>query len=246
MFVAPRTCALGGNLRFRQPRWWEDRGVSQVLVLSGAGAYADPWHPFAETSALIAQVLTEAGHDVEVSEQVEARLADLDGVDVLVVNAGDPGRDGQPASELVPAARAGLRAYRRRGGGIVAVHAAASTLPHVDEWAEAIGGRWVRGTSMHPEIGDAQIQVRDAAHPVTSGLDDFVTFDERYSYLELGAHATVLASHSHDGIDHPMVWATESGNAHSVYIGLGHDARAYDAPETRRLLAQAVGWVADR
>lgn len=220
--------------------------MSRVLVLSGAGAYADPWHPFAQTSEIIARVLAEAGHRVEVSEDLERRLADLDGVDVLVVNAGDPARDDEPASELVPAALAGLLAHRSRGGGIVAVHAAASTLAHIDEWADMIGGRWVRGTSMHPDIGDARIRIMDAAHPVTAGLGDFVTFDERYSYLEVRPGVTELATHSHDGIDHPMVWAADQDGARSVYIGLGHDVAAYDAPEPRRLLAQAAGWASGR
>lgn len=220
--------------------------MSRILLLSGSGAYADPWHPFAETSEMIARVLTEAGHRVEVSEDIEQRLADLSGVEVLVVNAGDPARDGEPASALVPAARSGLLAYRARGGGVVAVHAAASTLPHIDEWADMIGGRWVRGTSMHPDIGDAEIRVVDAAHPVIAQLGDFVTFDERYSYLEVRPGVTELATHRHDGINHPMLWALDEAGARSVYIGLGHDARAYDAPEPRRLLAQAVGWVAGR
>lgn len=33
----------------------------RALILSGAGRYADPWHPYAETSARLASLVAEAG-----------------------------------------------------------------------------------------------------------------------------------------------------------------------------------------
>jgi len=37
--------------------------MTRSLILSGGGAYADPWHPFAATSERIAAVLEALGHD---------------------------------------------------------------------------------------------------------------------------------------------------------------------------------------
>ena len=51
--------------------------TARALLLSGAGRYADPWHPFARTSAAVAQVVTEAGFAVEIEEDVDAALAGL-------------------------------------------------------------------------------------------------------------------------------------------------------------------------
>ncbi|WP_460573480.1 ThuA domain-containing protein [Humibacter soli] len=50
---------------------------ARITVISGSGRYADPWHPFAETSERIAGILEDAGHDVTISGDVDARLAEL-------------------------------------------------------------------------------------------------------------------------------------------------------------------------
>jgi type 1 glutamine amidotransferase len=217
--------------------------VTRVLVLSGSGRYSDPWHPLAQTSARLADILRERGHDVEVSSDIDDRLTDLSEVDVLVVNASDSARhDADADVPTIAEARSGLLAFHARGGGIVAVHSASLTLRGIPEWPDLIGGRWVIGTSMHPDIGEADIHV--LPHAVTTGVADFRTFDERYSSLEVHPRATPLGWHAHDGAAHPLMWALQSDAGRAVYLGLGHDDRAYEAPETRLLVGQAVQWAA--
>lgn len=215
-----------------------------ALVLSGEGRYADPWHPFSATSSALARVLTEHGLDVEVSGDVEERLADLDGVDLLVVNTGDPWHDGPQAPRALPAARAGLSAFARRGGGVLGVHTAAASLRDVPEWRSLLGGVWVNGVSMHPEIGATVVRVTQRSHPVTRGIREIPTFDERYSFLETDAGLDVLAVHAHAGIEHPLVWARQDETgARIVYSALGHDERGYASPVVHRLIAQAADWL---
>ncbi len=57
--------------------------MPRSLVLSGGGRYADPWHPFAKTSARLADVLWSLGHRVEVADFVADRVADLSGFDLI-------------------------------------------------------------------------------------------------------------------------------------------------------------------
>jgi type 1 glutamine amidotransferase len=49
--------------------------ASDIIILSGEGPHADPWHPLSETSARLADVVYDAlGHDVrsfEAPEHVE-------------------------------------------------------------------------------------------------------------------------------------------------------------------------------
>ena len=78
--------------------------MTRSLILSGGGAYADPWHPFAATSERIADVLAALGHHVEISELVADRVADLRGWDMIVVNAASG-----PQAADTSAAQAGLR-----------------------------------------------------------------------------------------------------------------------------------------
>lgn len=223
----------------------EAQPAPRAVIATGTGRYADPWHPFPATSARIAAALRDDGWDVVVDEDVDHALAHLDGVDLLVVNAGDPWRDGDTELEhrADPDADAGLRSAVDRGIGIIAVHAALSTLRDHPAWREAIGGEWEPGRSWHPPIADAHVRVVDAEHAVTAGVPGFDVFDERYSDLAVDDGARVLAEHDVDGTAHPAVWVREQPTR-AVVSSLGHDERAYDAPEHIALLRRAARWAA--
>jgi hypothetical protein len=225
-------------------------GEMRAVILSGSGRYADPWHHFDETSAALAGIVTGAGYRVEVSDDLLGGLARLDGVDLLVVNAGNPevGRpegvdDPGPAREAdVAAAAAGFDAALARGIGVLAVHSAAATLPEVPAFGRAIGARWIEGASWHPPIGSALVHLV-GAHPIGEGLSDFTVFDERYSGLRLLDVIEPIAEHEEDGIRHPLIWARELGHSRLVYDALGHDARSYDSAAHRALLDRALVWL---
>jgi type 1 glutamine amidotransferase len=235
----------------------------KALLLSGVGRYADPWHPFAETSAALAALLREAGFDVEIPDDVDAALEglnaavpkqpgsdqpDSDRPDLLVVNVGLP-RDGNP-SPGTPGAARGLRRWLDDGGPLLACHVSSTTFLDFPKWEEAVGGRWIRGTSMHPDYGLAEIQVdRDSARLAT-GIPDFTVMDERYSWLRTVPGISVHATHQHDGARHPLVWSLTRGpgspagmEARSFYDGLGHDAASFESDEHRELLRRAIAWL---
>ncbi|MEV4686242.1 ThuA domain-containing protein [Microbacterium sp. LWH3-1.2] len=217
----------------------------RAVIASGTGRYADPWHPFPATSARIADALRADGWEVTVDGDVDRALAHLDGFDLLVVNAGDPWRDG--ATEIGhrsdPAADAGLRAAIARGIGLVAVHAALSSLRDHPAWRAAIGGEWQPGFSWHPPVGHARVRVVDGEHPVSEGMPPLDVFDERYSDLVVDAGARVLAVHDVDGAEHAAVWVREHPTR-AVASALGHDERSYDSPAHVTLLQRAARWAA--
>jgi type 1 glutamine amidotransferase len=217
----------------------------RALVLSGAGRYADPWHPFAQTSSRIADELRDVHFDVEVSEDVDQQLADLattTGVDLLVINVGNPG-------ELDPAdatARAGLLAHLGRSGAVLAMHVSATSFPGIPEWEAILGGIWVRGTTMHPDVDLAQIAVHPQRHAIVAPLHDFEIFDERYSYMRVADDMVPLASHRYESIEHPLLWAHEYGSARVVFDALGHDARSFESPEHREIIQRSALWLTGR
>lgn len=217
----------------------------RAVIATGTGRYGDPWHPFSETSARIAALLRDDGWDVTVDDDVDHALAHLDGFDLLVVNAGDPWRNGDTelGHHADPAADAGLTTAIARGIGIIAVHAALSTLRDHPAWRRAIGGEWEPGRSWHPPIADAHVRIVDAGHPITDRMPGIDVFDERYSDLAVDDGARVLAEHEVDGTAHPAVWIREDPTR-AVVSSLGHDARAYDSPEHVRLLQRAARWAA--
>lgn len=222
----------------------------RAIILSGAGRYADPWHRFAETSAALAGIVGSAGYRVEVSDDLLGGLAALGDADLLVVNAGNPDSPppddappvAPPGDDAVAAAAAGFEAALERGIGVLAVHAAASTLPEVPAWHRALGGRWLPESSWHPEIGEALVHV-GGNHLIADDLGDFTLVDERYTGLRIEGVIEPIAEHEEGGMRHPLIWARELGRSRLVYDALGHDTRSYDSTEHRELLGRALDWL---
>jgi uncharacterized protein len=221
------------------------------LLLSGAGRYADAWHAFRETSPLIREILADAGVQVDIDEDIDVRLADLRGVDVLIVNAGDPtGNTGVPAADAatIRAAREGLDAFVARGGALLGIHAAAASLVDYPAWTRTLGARWVPGRSAHPPFGRIDVRVTDApvarqqGFPVAD-IGDFSLYDERYSFLTLADDVTVLAGHEYQDRRHPLLLTHAVGQSRAVYDALGHDVRSYASEEHRALLVRAARWL---
>lgn len=215
--------------------------MADVVIVSGSGDYLDPWHPFAETSAELATVIAGTGHAVEVRTGVEESLLSLGDPDLLVINVGNP-RAPRPASLMIEIQEV-LLDHLTRGGGLLGVHVSATSFTAMPRWPEILGGRWVRGTTMHPPLDRTRIRLVEPDHPIVAGRSEIDVVDERYSYLEVAADVTILGEHTHEGVIHPMIWAREAGAGRVVYDGLGHDLRSYASPGHRRLLQRAVSWM---
>ena len=223
----------------------------RALLLSGVGRYADPWHPFAETSAALAGLLGEAGFAVDMAEDVDSALsglaapggpADAGLPDLLVVNVGLP-RDDRP-SPGTPEASAGLRRWLADGRPLLVSHVSSTSFADAPEWETGLGGRWIRGTSMHPEYGPAAIHVLQESGALVEGIEDFELPDERYSYLRTAAGIKVHATHTHEGSEHPVMWSLDRRPGRTFYDALGHDAASFQSPEHRELLLRAIAWLA--
>ena len=222
--------------------------VPRAVLASGSGRYADPWHPFAETTAALADVLGSAGFRVERYDDVDLALTRLDGAALLAVNAGDPWR-GEGSEERVPAAsRQGLEAALARGVGVLAMHTSVSSLRDYPAWAPAVGAVWLPGLSFHPPRGETRVTGGPAqlgAVPVPH--EGFALHDERYTRLQLLGERTVLATHAPEGDaadDDAAVWVREHGDSRVAVDVLGHGPESYASREHRALIAALARWAA--
>jgi hypothetical protein len=215
--------------------------MADILIVSGAGPYSDPWHSFPQTSGRLAEILENLGHSTRVTEDVEAGLAAPGRCDVLVVNIGNPTTP-RPADHLAAAGR-GLIEHLKAGRGLLGVHVSATSLTELAEWPTLLGGQWVRDRTMHPPQSLASVQVRRGEHPIVADLDDFQVFDERYSYLATRPDVTVLCEHEFEGLRHPLAWARQGGRGRVVYDGLGHDVRSYESAAHIELVQRSVRWL---
>ena len=218
----------------------EADGTPHALILSGAGRYADPWHPFEQTSAQLAGILKTSGFQVEIDSRVDERMSNLGEPDLLVVNIGNPAAPDQ-GRDL--STRRGLLRYLESGRPLLAIHVSATSLTAVPEWEDILGGIWVRGTTMHPDYGNAEVHIAPTEHPIIDGLHNFTTLDERYTHLRTARDIVTLATHSHEGSEHPLLWTNNYGSSRVVYDALGHDDRSYESPEHREIIARAARWL---
>jgi uncharacterized protein len=214
--------------------------VAEILIVSGSGPYADPWHRFTETSHRLAEILHDLGHRPRVVEDVEAGLAQPR-CDVLVVNIGNPTTSRPP--DRLRAAAHGLLEHLRAGRGLLGVHVSATSLTEMPQWPTLLGGRWIHGHSMHPPQDLAVVHVRRGEHPIVADLDDFEVYDERYSYLETDPDVQVLCEHEFQGVWHPLAWARQRDRHRVVYDALGHDVRSYESASHVELLQRSVRWL---
>ena len=168
---------LGRRRRLDLSRRGSERMTRCTLILSGGGAYADPWHPFAATSERLAEILLALGHHVEITEHVADRVADLYGCDLIVVNAAE-----RPGPTPAP----------RTPGCWPRWIAAWACWPSTSAparccgcgWETVTGAAWIAGKSMHPEPGRAAIITYPGRHPIVPRRPATSTsIDERYVRL---------------------------------------------------------------
>ncbi len=212
------------------------------MIVSGSSRYADPWHPFTETSERLAEILREAGFAVEIDDDVDGAMTRLDGIDLLVVNAGDPWRDSPTKLPRDAPGIAGLTAAFDRGMAVLAQHCAVSSLRDYPDWAAAVGGMWVPGLSWHPPADAATIVPAPDAGDLLP--EPFEVFDERYCSIQGIGRNRVVAQHEGPDGPEPTVWVREYGASRIAVDLLGHDARSYDSDVHRALIARLARWAA--
>lgn len=234
--------------------------MAGVLLLTGGPDHA---HDFAALASALVDVLTDAGHDVELAEHPDAAADRLSaGVhDALVINAlrwrmlgerYDAWRDdwGYATPEGTRRAIAGFVAA---GGGLVGNHTAAICFDDWQEWKAVLGGAWNWERSSHPAPAVVQPTLVKA-HPVVAGLagagaagSRFELVDEVYGDLDLADGVDVLATAPRYPGDapQPVVWVCHHGDGRVAYDAFGHDAASLRDPSHARLLQQATAWVTE-
>lgn len=140
------------------------------------------------------------------------------------------------------------------GKGLVALHHSLCNYPKWDEYAKIVGGqyhfeKWTANgveqpASTYRHDVRFSIRVADPNHPVTRGVKDFDLLDETYGGFEVRPESHALLTTSEATSGRTIAWAKTYEQARVVYLQSGHDHTAYENPNYRRLVAQAIRWVA--
>ncbi|SHJ83553.1 hypothetical protein SAMN05444280_13335 [Tangfeifania diversioriginum] len=123
-----------------------------------------------------------------------------------------------------------------------------------DEFEKIIGGRYVeKAEGIPPEKFSTykhdvwvDIEVVDSQHPVTKGFHDFRLFDEVYGNYRVLPDVTPLLKTSHPESSPIIGWENKYNNSTIVYLQPGHDYHTYESSAYRRLISQAIEYLAEK
>lgn len=159
-----------------------------------------------------------------------------------------------------------------QGKPMLFLHHALAGWPAWPEYGAAVGGRFDYGRSGYRHGVRHFVRVVED-HPITAGLGEGFWIEDELYLVEVdetdkqpllrsdhrferdGFYAADLAVRgkmfSNEGWDHPpgsnlIAWTKRAGNSPVVYIQCGDGPSAYENPGYRRLLGNALGWLATK
>jgi type 1 glutamine amidotransferase len=230
-----------------------DAKALNVLIITG-----DHGHKWKETTPFLRELLTKAGHHVDVTEAPSKDLAaaNLGKYDVLFLNYRNTpnGAKENPASVWSDENKQAFTDAVKGGKGLVIYHHASSAFtgndPFDKEFEKIIAGGW-RKQGNHGAMHEFTVTVRKE-HPITRDLKEFKHGrDELYqnSLLTPGSEVLVTAfadkakDKKNSGKDEPMVWVSTYGKGRVVENALGHDVEAMQSSAGfRTLIVRCVEW----
>lgn len=223
----------------------------QNLILVGG-----IFHDFHATAKALATVLAPMGIESRIEADLDAGIASLadNPVDLLTINAlrwemigekYDPYRETEAYSPPIKT-RMAIEAHLHAGGALLGLHTASICFSDWPEWGSLLGGRWVWGTSWHPQPETVSV-VPDKDNALAD-LPSFEVHDELYTDLLLEPGAQVLAHGRCAAMptSQPIVWSHRVGAGRVIYDALGHDRESLSHPAHAQLLRETVSWALDQ
>jgi type 1 glutamine amidotransferase len=176
--------------------------------------------------------------------------AGLRGVDAIVLLSNSTRKD-DPATEFfTDAQRAAFEAFVHRGGGVVAIHAAADSHYRWPWYGRMIGARF----DHHPQgIPAGTVRVVDPRHPAARGLpaswsriDEWYYFDDFNPEMRLLVTLDPASIGQADVNPNPVSWVHEFEGGRIFYTAMGHTAESYADPLFLRHVENGLNWVLRR
>ncbi len=168
--------------------------------------------------------------------------------DVIVLydmNQDIPEQDAEAAMDML-----------QQGKGIVALHHCIASYNDRPEYEEIIGGKYflketreggeVIPQSTYDHDQTVKVEVCDSDHPITKGIEDFTIYDETYKGFRVSDDVHPLLKTDHPKSSETIAWCHKYWNSRVAYIQLGHDHHAYENPNYRKLVHQAIEWAAGK
>ena len=146
--------------------------------------------------------------------------------------------------ELTSEQEDGLLNYIKSGGGFFGLHTAAASFRDSEGYHGMLNGFF----NGHSPYMDFTVNVSDANHPISKGLDDYEVKDELY-YLKHNPDTSHHLMHAYDNTKdetHVMAYHHTYGKGRVFYYALGHDMVVLENPSFQEVIRRGVLWVGNR
>jgi type 1 glutamine amidotransferase len=228
----------------------------KVLIITG-----DHGHDWKATTPHLKELLTTAGHKVDVTEAPSKDLTseNLAKYDVLLLNYRDTakGAKDNPASVWSDDNKKAFTEAVKGGKGLVVYHHASAAFVGESDFAKEFekisAGGW-RKQGNHGKMHEFTVSPRKKEHEVTKGVGEFKHGrDELYQNSLVPEGSEVLMTAYSDkekdpkntGKHEPVVWVAEYGKGRVYQNSLGHDVEAMKSSTGFAvLLVRGVEWAA--
>ena len=137
--------------------------------------------------------------------------------------------------------------YVSEGGGVLSIHAGASSFYGWEPYHRIGIGRWGKETRHGPRT-KGHVYGFDQDHAITKGIGSFFIMDEIWENTDIYPGSKTIGSLSakdeKDGhlIDVPAVFVSQTGKGRCFFTTLGHDERALLNSGLQTLLLRAAQW----
>ncbi len=142
-----------------------------------------------------------------------------------------------------------------KGKPMLFLHHALVSYQAWDEFQNILGGRYydskrytktpANGFSTYLHDTDISVQLLASAHPITAGLTDFSLFDEVYGNTWVSSEVTPLLGTNHPESAQIIGWEHTYRSSRIIYIQPGHGKSSYENPNYRKLLLNALLYLAN-
>lgn len=222
----------------------ETPGKAKILLVTGDDV--SPAHDWLTCANATREVLKESGRfDVDVVGSAEAlaneaNLKDADVIYLMMYNARTP--------TLSDKGKENLLNFVKAGKGLVVTHLSSASFKEWPEFKALCGRIWVMGTSGHGPRSIFKAVVVDKASPITKGVDDFNQDDELYAKLQGDApiHVLLQAESDWSKKTEPLAFTLDYGKGRVFHHTFGHDAKAINTPEVKKIIVQGTAWAAGK
>jgi type 1 glutamine amidotransferase len=246
----PATAQTGDSVPAPKPPGQNPNGM-HIYLRAGLKSHQPGLHDYPQFLADWSKILTEHGAVVDGSLHAPS-AAELAHTDVLVIYKGD-------AAYMDDSELAALKAFVKRGGGIVSLHDALCG-PAPAAFAALVGGAKKHGEVNYTLGAPIPYTIVDKADPIMQGMTDITIFDEAFYNMTWSkdppihvlATAVIPGTPSagkHKGEVVPQIWTYEhtlpGGQPARAFVWMqGHTYANFANPQIQAMLLRGIAWAA--